>query len=386
MATHTPSPSQSPARHEGTLPVSPQQAVGASLTPWGSELRLTEVDVAQWFTLMIGRRKTLKVTVTDRGEEGRWVLSFSDGELKGVRGRMPDEGLLAQLLAQGTLTSDQVERAQRRPPQEDLIEWLIERELATPRDLRAASHALATRHLSHIFTLTDGQVTFEPYERPEDPLNLPLSALRLAIQGVYRGYDRLRLYERFGSLRSIPVARPAGLFRGGLTEVERALIAGAQGRQSVLELATDVGADPLFALSFFYVMSLLSEVRLEARSPLGELHERALNSDYLQLLGVTPTATPEEVAEAWRKLRAKVAEVGGERTEEGREVIEVLKDAHLVLTHPHLRARYLEAAARPTRLEAVSEGEHLFTTPARPLALGLYAARPALDTAGGGHR
>lgn len=374
MVSHIPSPSKTPARHEGTLPVSPQQAVGASLTPWGAELRLTDVDVAQWFSLMIGRRKTLKVTVTSRGEEGRWVLSFSEGELKGVRARFPDEGLLTQLLAQGTLTSEQVDRAQRRPARDDLIEWLIERELASPRDLRAASHTVATRHLSHIFTLTDGQVSFEPYERPEEPLNLPLSALRLTIQGVYRGYDRLRLYERFGSLRSIPVARPAGLFRGDLTEVERGLLAGAQGRQSVGELAAEVGADPLFALSFFYVMSLLSEVRLEARSPLGELYERAMSSDYLQLLGVTAAATPEEVAEAWRKLRAKVAEVGGERTEEGREVIEVLKDAHLVLTHPHLRARYLEAAARPPRLEALSEGEHQFTTPARPLALGLYGA------------
>jgi len=372
MLSPPPAQPPSPPRPEGAPTASPP--AGASLTPWGAELRLADVDVAQWFTLLIGRRRTVKVSVAGRGEEERWVLTFSDGELKGVRARFADEGLLAQLLAQGTLTDEQVERAQRRPPRDDLIEWLIERELATPRDLRAASHAVATRHLSHLFTLTDGQVSFEPYERPEEPLNLPLSALRLAIQGVYRGYDRLRLYDRFGSLRSIPVARAAGLFRGDLTEVERALLAGAQGRQSVSELAADVGADPLFALSFFYVMSLLSEVRLEARSPLGELHERALSSDYLQLLGVGAAATPEEVAEAWRKLRAKVAEVGGERTEEGREVIEVLKDAHLVLTHPHLRARYLEAAARPTRLEAVSEGEHLFTTPARPLALGLYGA------------
>ena len=167
------------------------------------------------------------------------------------------------------------------------------------------------------------------------------------MHGVYRGYDRLRLYERFGTLKSLPVCRDNGLFRAGLTELEAGLLEGANGRKTIAQLAQERGTDPLFALSFYYVFSLLSEVHLEARSPLGELYERALNNDYLQLLGVSAEASVDEVAEAWRRLRAQVAEVGAEASEEGREVIEVLKDAHLVLTHPHLRARYLEGLTRP---------------------------------------
>ena len=153
------------------------------------------------------------------------------------------------------------------------------------------------------------------------------------------------------------------------TEIERSLLSRAQGEQTVSQIAQELGTDPLFALSFYYVFSLLSELQLLSSSPLGDLYERALSEDYFQLLGVNVNASSDEVAQAWRALRAQVAELGADHTEEGREVIEILKDAHLVLTHPHLRARYLEASRRPLDLRGQVE-EQAFTTPVRPLALG----------------
>jgi hypothetical protein len=331
---------------------------------------LEEVDFARLFVSLLERRKTTNLVVTSVGEADTWTLNVNEGELKGLRSRYADEALLTELIAHGDVSAEQVERAQRRPSGEDLVEWLLERELVTPRQLRLSQQAVATRHLTHLFALTEGSARFEPYSRPLDPLSLPLSTLRLAVHGVYRGYDRLRLYERFGTLKSLPVCRDNGLFRAGLTELEAGLLEGANGRKTIAQLAQERGTDPLFALSFYYVFSLLSEVHLEARSPLGELYERALNNDYLQLLGVSAEASVDEVAEAWRRLRAQVAEVGAEASEEGREVIEVLKDAHLVLTHPHLRARYLEGLTRPPVMRGAFESEQPFTTPVRPLALG----------------
>jgi len=339
-----------------------------SPSDWGAEVSLEEVDFAKLFVSLIERRKTISLVVTPSAETDCWRLSLSEGELKGISSQYNDEALLTELVAHSALSAELVERAQRRED-EDLIEWLLERDLVKPRALRVAQQAVGMRHLNRLFALSDGKVIFEAYQRPTDPITLPLPSLRLAVHGVYKGYDRLRLYERFGSLKSRPRAKPNGLFRSGLTELERELLSHARGEQTVAQIAQELGADPLFALSFYYVFSLLSELQLLVTSPLGDLYERAISEDYFKLLGVSVSASTDEVAQAWRALRAQVAEIGADSTEEGREVIEILKDAHLVLTHPHLRARYLESSRRPVALRGQVE-EQSFTTPVRPLALG----------------
>lgn len=349
------------------MSIKTSQTLGSPAS-WGPEVNLEDVDFASVFISLIERRKTISLVVTPSGDTNCWRLSLSEGELNGINSLYAEEALLTELIAHSALNPDFVERAQRRGD-EDLIEWLLERDLVKPKALRIAQQSVAMRHLNRLFALTEGKVIFESYQRPVDPLSLPLSSLRLAVHGVYKGYDRLRLYERFGSLKSRPKARLNGLFRSGLTEIEHTLLTKAQGDLTVSQIAQDVSADPLFALSFYYVFSLLSEVQLLVSSPLGDLYERALNEDYFKLLGVSVSASSDEVAQAWRALRAQVAEIGADSTEEGREVIEILKDAHLVLTHPHLRARYLEASRHPVDIRGQIE-EQSFTTPVRPLALG----------------
>lgn len=348
--------------------LSTQTQTLAASSGWGSEVNLEEVDFARVFISLVEHRKTTSLVVTPATETDCWRLSISEGEIKGISSMYNEEALLTELIAHSALSPELVERAQRRGD-EDLIEWLLERDLVRPRALRVAQQAVGIRHVNRLFALNDGKLTFESYQRPIDPLTLPLPSIRLAVHGVYKGYDRLRLYERFGSLKSRPKAKVNGLFRSGLTEIERGLLSHAQGELTVAQIALELGADPLFALSFYYVYSLLSELKLLVSSPLGDLYERALTEDYFKLLGVSVSASTDEVAQAWRALRAQVAEIGADSTEEGREVIEILKDAHLVLTHPHLRARYLEASRRPVDLRGQVE-EQSFTTPVRPLALG----------------
>jgi len=346
-----------------------QPHVFTSPSPWGAELSLEEVDFARVFISLVERRKTASLVVTPTADTDCWRLSISEGELKGISSRYAEEALLTELNAHGVMSAELIERAQRRGD-EDLIEWLLERDLVPLKPLRVAQQAVAVRHLNRLFALTEGKVVFEAYQRPAEPLTLPLPSLRLAVHGVYRGYDRLRLYERFGSLKAKPEAKPNGLFRSGLTEIELSLLERARGELTVAQISQELGADPLFALSFYYIFSLLSELKLITSTPLGDLYDRAISADYFSLLGVSVEASTEEVAQAWRTLRARVSEIGADSTEEGREVIEVLKDAHLVLTHPHLRSRYIEAFERPLELRGLVE-EQSFTIPVRPLALGL---------------
>jgi hypothetical protein len=231
---------------------------------------------------------------------------------------------------------------------QDLIGSLIEEELISAAHLRHITQEVTQRCFLHLFGLNQGKIKGSPYSRPKEPKKLTLSPLRLALMGVYDSYDRLRLYECFGHLKTRPyTSQKRSLYREELNESELLLFSLADGSKTISELAQETTLDPLYVLSFYYVFSLLDEIKIQQNNILNQYYQRAIEQDYFQLLSLDYSATQDQIKDAWQTHRQWLKQQNEPNQNQIRLLTQILDDAYRILAYESLKNRYLDALQQP---------------------------------------
>ena len=327
-----------------------------------ASVKLSDTSFASFFAQLITRRQSVNVHIVEQVQGRRtpreWDLYIQEGELVGVEASHLDELFVRHLIGQGELSPRDAEqilaKSRTKLPASGkldvLIEEIIELEQSLITRLETHQREVSLRAFQQIFELTEGGIDVSPFHRPLEPLRFKSSSPQLLINGIQRAYGRLRLYNQFTTLKSIPIISQVSLYTNGIGDRERSLIEGAKGHRSIAELAEDTNLSPLDALSLCYAFSLLGELSIIENSPLRTFYQRACTEDYFQLLSLKYNAQSEDVEEAWRSHRQWIGEQRGEPADV-EPLIDVLNDAYCVLMHPPLRVRYLHSLRKPVYSE-----------------------------------
>lgn len=325
-----------------------------------------EYSFAECVSQMIIKRRSVTVHVIENSSGKRasreWLFYFAEGELIGIDGGHLDSLLVRHLIANGVIqqTFAQQILSQKRS-NDEIIEMIVERHPQLIDLLEESLREVAILGFRQPFELTEGEILIKSFERPNERINFNRSTVSLLVDGIQRGYGRLRLYSQFTTIKALPLTDNSCIFSVCVSDRERALLEGAQGVRTIAELAGDAGITPLDALGLCYAFSLLGELRIIENNPLTEFYSRACTDDYFQLLSLSFSASSEEVDVAWRTHRQWVGEQRGD-AELVQILIDILNDAYCVLMHPPLRSRYLASLRKPVYSEMSIVPEEMRST------------------------
>lgn len=367
-------------------PQTPQESTDdwlAALEP-GQSLSLSQRSFALLLALVWRARFGGRLELTSGGILRR--IFFDAGRPVFADSSATSEDLAAYLAAEGRIARSVLTPARRRAQQvgAPTEEVLIEAGFLRPEDVYHALRGHLLERLSQFFSLEAGEALVIPGgSKPLDPVDLGVHPGRIILDGVRRKYGRLRLYRAFGTGSAQPQPRlgqalPSGL---RLRPDEEAVLRAVDGRRSTTEIAQQLRQGEVDTLAILFALGILDLIQPPRGCPISPLPplgsgavERAgsprsaeqmpgyadlvgakllevRNTDYFQLLEISPEASEAEVKAAWRKIKQRFdphrVRRDGPLWAQVKEICQVVDDAYAILSQDRLRQRYQRALFKP---------------------------------------
>ena len=311
---------------------------------------------------------------------------FDEGRPVYIDSSSSDEDLVASLVQEGILTSEQLNTARRTGRELNLSpeEVLIDTAQVSPEDIQQCLQTHVERRLIELFALESGEsVVIQGGPRPIDPVTLEKTLSRLVLDGIRRKYGRLRLYRVFGTGSIIPQRGTVAEAECKLTTSEESVLNRIDGKTTINGIARSTGLGETECLALVYGLSILRliDVPKATRNPGGALalpssqyafanpplthdarpgfaelvsrkHRQVLYADYYTVLGIGRDANRAEIEASYKQLEIqfdpnRVREDSPLRKAVD-DIAQVLKDAVGILTRAEWREKYEQALDQST--------------------------------------
>ena len=259
----------------------------------------------------------------DQGPVQR-VLYFADGRLSGAASTSTEERLESLSYRRGLITREQQRllRAESKIPTRRLALLMVERSYLKPAELFPLVQERVEEVIYEACGAFAGSYALRPELVPDDErVALSRSPLALATEGLRRKYEMDRVLAGLGGPATL--LRPAEtrgpeLSEYGLTARERRLAQSVDGLRNIEELLFESGSEPLPGLKVLYALLLGRSVEIAVRgltsestpaleakidlARVAEKHDQVRSANYFEVLGVSSSATPYEISQAYERL------------------------------------------------------------------------------------